>query len=81
MKVDRNRLSLAKRFCILAILSTAVFLLCLANGHTNSLSPGLALKDPDDAMRLVQVIDLLDGKSRYHLTHHRVNPAAGVSMH
>ena len=81
VNVPASGLSLTRRSFILAILATAVFLLCLANGRGNSLIPGLPLQDPDDAMRLVQVIDLLDGQNWYDLTQDRVNPPDGLSMH
>ena len=41
----------------------------------------LALPDPDDAMRLVQVRDLLAGQGWYDLVQHRLNPPDGVAMH
>jgi len=36
---------------------------------------------PDDAMRLVQVRDLLAGQSWFDLTQYRLDPPAGLSMH
>jgi hypothetical protein len=41
----------------------------------------LALPDPDDAMRLVEVRDLLAGQGWYDLVQHRLNPPDGVAMH
>ncbi|MFL5172279.1 MAG: hypothetical protein ACJ8CX_16725 [Microvirga sp.] len=41
----------------------------------------LALPDPDDAMRLVQVRDLLAGQGWFDLVQHRVNPPDGTPMH
>ncbi len=38
-------------------------------------------RDPDDALRLVQVRDLLGGQSWFDLTQHRIHPPAGVPMH
>lgn len=38
-------------------------------------------RDPDDALRLVQVRDLLGGQSWFDLTQHRIFPPAGVPMH
>jgi hypothetical protein len=37
----------------------------------------LALGDPDNALRLVQVRDLMAGQSWYDLTQYRINPAGG----
>ncbi len=41
----------------------------------------LDFSDPDDALRLVQVRDLLAGQSWFDLTQHRINPPEGVPMH
>jgi hypothetical protein len=41
----------------------------------------VALPDPDDAMRLVQLRDLLAGQVWFDLVQHRVNPPDGVPMH
>jgi len=38
-------------------------------------------RDPDDALRLVQVRDLLAGQSWFDLTQHRIFPPGGVPMH
>ncbi len=38
-------------------------------------------RDPDDALRLVQVRDLLGGQSWFDLTQHRIHPPTGVPMH
>ncbi|WP_214624788.1 hypothetical protein [Sphingobium nicotianae] len=38
-------------------------------------------RDPDDALRLVQVRDLLAGQSWFDLTQHRIFPPSGVPMH
>jgi hypothetical protein len=38
-------------------------------------------RDPDDALRLVQVRDLLAGQSWFDLTQHRIFPPQGVPMH
>lgn len=37
--------------------------------------------DPDDALRLVQVRDLLAGQHWFDLTQYRINPEAGTAMH
>jgi hypothetical protein len=41
----------------------------------------LNFRDPDDALRLVQVRDLLAGQSWFDLTQHRIYPPEGVPMH
>lgn len=41
----------------------------------------LAFRDPDDAMRYVQVRDLLAGQGWFDVSQHRVNPPAGGPMH
>lgn len=41
----------------------------------------LRFRDPDDAMRLVQVRDFLHGQSWFDVSQHRVNPPAGGPMH
>ncbi len=38
-------------------------------------------RDPDDALRLVQVRDLLAGQSWFDLVQHRIHPAEPVPMH
>lgn len=41
----------------------------------------LAFRDPDDAMRLVQVRDFLAGQNWFDVSQHRVNPPLGGPMH
>lgn len=41
----------------------------------------LAFRDGDDALRLVQVRDLLGGQGWFDTTQHRINPPAGGLMH
>jgi len=41
----------------------------------------LTLPDTDDAMRMVQVLDLKDGAAWHDLTQRRLNPPEGVPMH
>ena len=43
--------------------------------------PSLAFRDPDDAMRLVQVRDWLNGHAFWDISQHRVNPPHGGPMH
>lgn len=42
---------------------------------------GLDLRDPDDAMRLVEVRDFLAGQNWFDVSQHRVNPPIGGPMH
>lgn len=39
------------------------------------------LPDPDDALRLVQVRDLIAGQGWFDLTQHRIDPPGGTPMH
>ena len=39
------------------------------------------LPDPDDALRLVQVRDLIGGQGWFDLTQHRIDPPGGTPMH
>ena len=41
----------------------------------------LNFRDPDDALRLVQVRDLLAGQSWFDLVQHRIHPPGGTPMH
>ncbi len=41
----------------------------------------LGFRDPDDAMRLVQVRDWLNGQAFWDISQHRVNPPHGGPMH
>ena len=48
--------------------------------HSGSFAT-LAFRDPDDAMRLVQIRDFLAGQSWFDVSQHRVNPPEGGPMH
>ena len=41
----------------------------------------LGFRDPDDAMRLVQVRDWIGGQAFWDVSQHRVNPPIGGPMH
>ncbi len=41
----------------------------------------MEFRDPDDAMRLVQVRDFLAGQSWFDVSQHRINPPVGGPMH
>ena len=61
----------------------AAFLVVTAAGLTlRSIYGGMPLvNDTDDAMRLVEVRDLLAGQGWYDLTQHRLDAPYGASMH
>ena len=61
----------------LAWLTCCVVLIWLAHGRFSA----LAFRDPDDAMRLVQVRDWLAGQFFFDVSQHRVNPPHGGPMH
>ena len=61
----------------LAWLTCCVVLIWLAHGRFST----LAFRDPDDAMRLVQVRDWLAGQFFFDVSQHRVNPPHGGPMH
>ncbi len=68
----------ASRILLLMIWAAVSIALLIANWHF--IGP-LNFRDPDDALRLVQVRDLLAGQSWFDLTQHRIHPPAGVPMH
>lgn len=66
------------RWLVLAIwLETVLMALFMARASI----PTLAFHDPDDAMRLVQVRDWLNGQGWFDVTQHRSNPPFGAPMH
>jgi hypothetical protein len=58
-------------------LATCVWLLII---NASILMP-MNFRDPDDALRLAQVRDLLNGQSWFDLTQYRLLPPQGVPMH
>ncbi len=68
----------ASRVLLLAIWAAVCVAMLIANWHF--VGP-LNFRDPDDALRLVQVRDLLGGQSWFDLTQHRIHPPGGVPMH
>lgn len=66
------------RAILLAMWATAAIALITLNWP---LIATLNFRDPDDALRLVQVRDLLAGQSWFDLTQHRIFPPEGVPMH
>jgi len=68
----------SSRAILLAMWATAAIVLIALNWP---LITALNFRDPDDALRLVQVRDLLAGQSWFDLTQHRIFPPEGVPMH
>lgn len=63
-------------------LVAAFFVVTAAGLIARSIYGGIPLiNDTDDAMRLVQVRDLLNGQDWYDLTQHRLDTPHGASMH
>ena len=70
------------RFVPYIFASTLVFTVLLWTGlGRESDDVSVLLQGPDDFMRLVQVIDWLDGQSWSDRVQRRLNPPAGVAMH
>lgn len=68
----------SSRAILLAMWAIAAIVLIAINWP---LIAALNFRDPDDALRLVQVRDLLAGQSWFDLTQHRIFPPEGVPMH
>lgn len=66
------------RLLPLMILTAAIILSFLA-GRQDIMT--MTFPDPDDALRLQQVRDLLNGQAWFDVMQHRVNPPAGGLMH
>lgn len=62
-------------------MAVAVFILCVFRGGMGQMVSGLPYKDSDDAMRMLQVLDLRNDGDWYDLSQPRLNPPAGVPMH
>jgi hypothetical protein len=62
---------------LLIWLLCAIALLIASRG----LIPHLDFRDPDDALRLVQVRDWMAGQSWFDVTQYRINPPDGGAMH
>ncbi len=70
-----ERLSPRRAALLLWVVACAVLLAT----HWASL-PGLRTVDPDDALRLVQVRDLMSGQGWWDVSQHRINPAGGGGL-
>jgi len=66
------------RAILLAMWAAAGLIMVVLNWH---LIVPMNFRDPDDALRLVQVRDLLAGQSWFDLTQYRIMPPGGVPMH
>jgi len=66
---------------ILTLLALIMAGLCLRGASQGQYVPGLPFHDPDDVMRMLQVLALYDGGDWYDLTQPRINPPAGLAMH
>ena len=72
----QGRFGLVAAALLTWFLVTATMLTAIAGSDSKSL-----FRDTDDYMRLVQVLDLLDGAGWYDLRQERLNPPDGVAMH
>ena len=66
---------------ILTLLALIMAGLCLRAASQGQYLPGLPFHDPDDVMRMLQVLALYDGGDWYDLTQPRINPPTGLAMH
>lgn len=67
----------SRRLLLLLWAATAVVMLVVAWPLIGPMN----FRDPDDALRLVQVRDLIAGQSWFDVTQYRLNPPHGVPMH
>ncbi|OHC94369.1 MAG: hypothetical protein A3H25_00080 [Sphingomonadales bacterium RIFCSPLOWO2_12_FULL_63_15] len=71
---DRNRAAL---FALLGWMLCSAVMLALFRTDIAT----LGFRDPDDAMRLVQIRDWIGGQAFWDVSQHRVNPPLGGPMH
>jgi hypothetical protein len=79
-----DRAPIGQRLAPLGLLIFIALLFSVASITLDWLTPkenSFELPDTDDAMRIVQVLDLKDGQDWYDLTQKRLNPPEGVRMH
>ncbi len=62
-------------------MALVVAFLCILRGGAGQMIPDMPYKDPDDAMRMLQVLALRDGADWFDMTQPRLNPPDGVVMH
>ena len=60
---------------------TLTFVVLLSDGAVRQGDVSALLRGPDDFMRLVQVVDWIDGQAWTDTVQRRLNPPAGVAMH
>ena len=77
-QAPRPRLRRLAPYALAAVLGFAVL---LTFGLGREGGAGRLLVGPDDFMRVVQVLDWLDGQSWNDVVQRRLNPPAGVDMH
>lgn len=65
----------------LAVFSALALSLALQGGRLSAVWSGGGFYDTDDAMRMVQVRDLIAGQNWFDMTQYRLDPPAGVFMH
>ena len=63
----------------IAILAWALVSLFMVH-HAWASIPAKIVSDPDDALRLVQVRDLIAGQGWWDVTQHRINPVGGGGL-
>lgn len=66
---------------MLSVIALLFAALSLAHGYRKQAEDPFAFLSTDDAMRMVQVLDLKDGAGWYDLTQRRLAPPDGVVMH
>lgn len=66
---------------LLLLMALVLAGLCLWGGARGQIIPGLPFHDPDDVLRMLQVLALQDSGGWYDLTQYRINPPEGVAMH
>ena len=66
---------------VLTLMALVMAGLCLWGGSRGGFIPGQPFKDPDDVLRMLQVLALHDGGAWYDLTQPRINPPTGLAMH
>ncbi len=81
MLVERRRSAFPAEFIARVAIAWGLVSALLVAVHWAAISAG-RLPDPDDALRLVQVRDLLAGQGWFDLTQYRIDaPGGGVAMH
>src|SRR3546814_4337167 len=76
----KNRLSARWRFPLAILL---IWLLCALAllFQAREMIANFDFRDPDDALRLVEVRDWMAGQNWFDVTQYRINPPTGGAMH